>query len=180
VIRPASPTGARSAASAQDWDEIPDAQDARVPPRRFGRRWVSRAIAAVLLLFVLLVSWLAVTAPLSKSLEPIASPQITLLASDGTPIARNGAIVEAPVEVANLPDHVIQAFLAIEDRRFYGHWGVDPRAIARAAWSNLITGHTQGGSTITQQLAKFTFLRPDRSLPARRAKPSLLFGWKPG
>ena len=95
-----------------------------------GRRkrwWLVRIIAAVIMLFILLVGWLAITAPLSKSLEPIAAPQVTLLASDGTPIARSGAVVAEPVKVADLPDHVIEPFIAIEDRRFYSHWGVDPR-----------------------------------------------------
>src|SRR3546814_14441501 len=71
----------------------------------------------MLAFFIILFAWLAVTAPLSKSLEPIAPPQITLLASDGTPIARSGAEVEAPVAVAKLPPPVINAFLAIEERR---------------------------------------------------------------
>jgi penicillin-binding protein 1A len=133
--------------------------------------WAGRGALAVLAAFVLLVGWLTVTAPLSKSLEPIAPPQVTLLASDGTPIARQGAIVEAPVKVADLPPHVIQAFLAIEDRRFYTHWGIDPRGIARAAW----TGYG-GGSTITQQLAKFTFLTPEQSL-SRKAREALIALW---
>lgn len=128
------------------------------------------------LTLVLLIGWLAITAPLSKSLEPIAPPQITLLAADGTPIARNGAFVEAPVKTATLPDHVVQSFLAIEDRRFYSHWGLDARGLARAAWSNLTTGRTQGGSTITQQLAKFTFLTPERSL-TRKAREALIAFW---
>jgi hypothetical protein len=98
--------------------------------------WFTRASAGLLLLFILIVFWLAITAPLSKSLQPIAPPRITLLAWDGTPIARNGAIVDKPVEVEKLPPHVVQAFLSIEDRRFYSHWGVDPRSIARALWSN--------------------------------------------
>lgn len=139
-----------------------------------GRRkrwWAVRVIALALLLFIALVGWLAVTAPLSKSLEPIAAPQITLLASDGTPIARSGAMVDEPVEVDDLPDHVVQAFLAIEDRRFYSHWGVDPRGIARAIW----TGRG-GGSTITQQLAKFTFLTPDQTL-TRKAREALIAFW---
>jgi penicillin-binding protein 1A len=59
--------------------------------------WTGRGILAGIALFVALVGWLTVTAPLSKSLEPIAPPQVTLLASDGTPIARQGAFVEAPV-----------------------------------------------------------------------------------
>src|SRR3546814_3680491 len=57
-------------------------------------RWVGRGFAAFALLFILLVGWLAITAPLSKSLEPIAPPALTLLASDGTPNARTGAIVD--------------------------------------------------------------------------------------
>lgn len=133
--------------------------------------WIKRGLQAVLVIFVLLVAYLAVTAPLSKSLQPIAPPQITLLSSDGTPIARNGAIVAAPVSVADLPDHVIEPFLAIEDRRFYDHWGVDPRGIARAMFTGV-----GGGSTITQQLAKFTFLTPERTL-TRKAREALISFW---
>ena len=139
-----------------------------------GRRkrwWAMRILAAVAALFVLLVAWLAITAPLSKSLEPIAPPQITLLASDGTPIARNGAVVDEPVDIDTLPPHVVEAFLAIEDRRFYSHWGIDPRGIARAAFTG-----TGGGSTITQQLAKFTFLTPERTL-TRKAQEALIAFW---
>ncbi|WP_243652688.1 transglycosylase domain-containing protein [Novosphingobium sp. PhB165] len=148
-----------------------------MPPRRRSRLWwITRGIAALLLAFFLLIGWLAITAPLSKSLQPISPPQITLLAADGTPIARNGAIVAAPVEIKNLPIHVPQAFIAIEDRRFYTHWGIDPRGIARAMWSNVTGGSTQGGSTITQQLAKFTFLSPERSL-TRKAREMLIAFW---
>src|SRR5690606_19106659 len=113
---------------------------------------------------------------LSKSLQPIAPPQITLLAADGTPIARNGAIVDEPIQVEELPPHVVQAFLAIEDRRFYSHWGIDPRGVARALWSNLTGGRTQGGSTITPQLAKFTFLSPEQNL-GRRAREAFIALW---
>ena len=139
--------------------------------------WIRRGIAATLLLFILILIWLAVTAPLSKSLQPIAPPRITLLAADGTPIARNGAIVDTPVKAKKLPLHVKQAFLAIEDRRFYSHLGVDPRGLLRAAWSNASgNGMMQGGSTITQQLAKFTFLTPERSL-TRKAREMLIAFW---
>ncbi|MCJ2184483.1 penicillin-binding protein, partial [Novosphingobium sp. 1949] len=149
-----------------------------VAPRKKRSRWwwISRGVAAFLFLFILLVGWLAVTAPLSKSLQPVSPPQITLLAADGTPIARTGAIVAAPVKAADLPDHVKQAFIAIEDRRFYEHWGVDPYGIARAAWTNLTTGTTQGGSTITQQLAKFTFLTPQQTI-TRKAREALIAFW---
>lgn len=147
------------------------------PPPSRKWYWIKRGIAGFFLLMILLLIWLAVTAPLSKSLQPIAPPRITLLAADGTPIARNGAIVDRPVEAEKLPDHVKQAFLAIEDRRFYSHWGIDPRGLARAAWSNFTgNGMMQGGSTITQQLAKFTFLTPERSL-TRKAREMLISFW---
>ncbi len=142
--------------------------------------WIRRGIAAGLLLFIMILLWLAVTAPLSKSLEPIAPPRITLLAADGTPIARNGAIVDRPVKATELPLHVKQAFLAIEDRRFYSHLGIDPRGLLRATWSNATgDGMMQGGSTITQQLAKFTFLTPERSL-TRKAREMLIAFWLEG
>ena len=169
----------------EDWDSRLDRLDSALAAEekkrlRFwqrdywrGRRkrwWAGRILAGLLAL----VTWLAITAPLSKSLEPIAAPQITLLAADGTPIARNGAITDEPVVVSDLPPHVIEAFLATEDRRFYSHWGVDPRGIARAA----LTGNG-GGSTITQQLAKFTFLTPERTL-SRKAREALIALWLEG
>ena len=146
------------------------------PPQRTWRWWTPRVFGGLLAFFLVLVAWLALTAPLSKSLKPIAPPQITLLAADGTPIARMGANVEAPVQAAKLPAHVIEPFLAVEDRDFYSHWGVSPRGIARAIWGNVTSDRTQGGSTITQQLAKFTFLTPERSL-TRKAREALIAFW---
>src|SRR5690606_27760133 len=154
----------------------PEAEPDAGPGKRTRWWWIKRGLLVVLGLFLVLLAWLAVTAPLSKSLQPIVPPQLTLLAADGTPIARNGAIVDQPVDVSELPPHVVQAFLAIEDRRFYSHWGIDPRGIARAAWSNLTSGRTQGGSTITQQLAKFTFLTSEQSL-GRKGREALIALW---
>jgi len=148
-----------------------------VPPRRRTRwLWIRRGILAFVLLFIAAVAWLLLTAPLSKSLQPIAPPRITLLAADGQPIAQNGAIVDQPVEAAKLPAHVKQAFMAIEDRRFQTHWGVDPRGLARAAMNNITGGGMQGGSTITQQLAKMSFLTPERSY-TRKARELLIAFW---
>ena len=170
----------------QPWDTpaFPPATEP-TPPKRplFGKTrwwWISRMFAAFLLLLMIIILWLAFTAPLSKSLQPIAPPRITLLAWDGTPIARNGAVVDKPVKIKDLPPHLTKAFLSIEDRRFYSHWGVDPRSIGRALWSNTLgDGMTQGGSTITQQLAKFTFLTPERSL-TRKAREALIAFWLEG
>ncbi len=149
------------------------------PPPPLSRKWlwIRRGAAASFLMLIVIILWLAITAPLSKSLQPIAPPQLTLTADNGQPIARNGAVVDSPVEMKNLPPHVAQAFMAIEDRRFYSHWGVDPRGLARALWSNIFgSSMTQGGSTITQQLAKFTFLTPERSL-TRKAREMLIAFW---
>ena len=149
-----------------------------VARRRFAwTRWAIRGAAAFALLVIVAIGWLALTAPLSKSLEPPTPPSITLLASDGTPIAKRGAILAAPVDASKLPPHIVQAFLAIEDRRFYTHWGIDPRGVARAVWHNTTSdGRSQGGSTITQQLAKNAFLDSDRTF-GRKGREALIALW---
>ena len=151
------------------------------PPRRRARRpwlrWTMRGIGVGIVLLVLAIGWLLVTAPLSKSLLPPTPPSITLTAADGTPIARRGAIVGPRVDAAKLPPHVREAFIAIEDRRFYDHWGVDPRGIARALWHNTTSDErSQGASTITQQLAKNAFLDSDRTL-GRKLREALIAFW---
>ena len=149
------------------------------PPTPWRRRWqiVGWVLAALLALLMTLVAWLAVTAPLSQSLRPIVPPSISLMSADGHLIARRGAVIDKPVTMAELPPHVPQAFMAIEDRRFPTHWGVDPRGIARAMWHNLWSdGASQGGSTITQQLAKGVFLSSDRTL-GRKAREALIAVW---
>jgi hypothetical protein len=106
--------------------------------------------------------------PEERALEPLPNRAIILLDSQGQPFARRGAYKEAPVVIDALPKHVPAAFLAIEDRRFYHHIGVDFRGMARAARANAKAGRTvEGGSTITQQLAKNAFLKPERSCVAR-------------
>jgi len=149
------------------------------PRRRRGGllRWFMRAVAAGIILLVVAIGWLAITAPLSRSLKPPTPPSITLAAADGTPIARRGAIIGAPVDAKTLPAHVTQAFLAIEDRRFYSHWGVDPRGIARAFAHNVQRGGVrEGGSTITQQLAKNAFLDSDRTA-GRKLREMMIAFW---
>ncbi|MDP5280957.1 PBP1A family penicillin-binding protein [Sphingomonas sp. DG1-23] len=148
-----------------------------IPRRfRFRWRWLSWGIAGFILLFVLAVAWLALTAPLSKSLQPPAPPSITLLSAEGKPIARRGAVIAAPVDVTKLPKHVAAAFVAIEDRRFFGHMGIDPRGILRAFLHNSTSdGRSQGGSTITQQLAKNAFLTSDRTVTRKMREVMIAF-----
>jgi penicillin-binding protein 1A len=140
-------------------------------------RLVKRAIRIAAALFALAILWLVLTAPLSRSLGPVAAPSITILSAEGEPIARRGAIIGEPVDVMHLPPHVGQAFLAIEDRRFFHHVGIDPWGIGRAMWRNLRSGRVrEGGSTISQQLAKTSFLSPDRTA-IRKAQEALIALW---
>lgn len=148
--------------------------------KRDWRKWIVRGIATFLILFVLAFAWLAFTAPLSKSLQPPAPPSITLLSAEGRPIARRGAVIGTPVDVTTLPEHVTNAFIAIEDRRFYSHWGVDPRGIVRALVHNATSdARSHGGSTITQQLAKNAFLSSKRTM-SRKAQEALIAFWLEG
>ncbi|MFD1951332.1 transglycosylase domain-containing protein [Sphingomonas arantia] len=151
-----------------------------IPPRR--RRWPRwlgwrRVVGGGFLLFLVMIAWLAITAPLSKSLRPIAPPSVTLLSAGGRAIARRGAVIDKPVDVTKLPDHVGEAFMAIEDRRFRSHLGIDPQGIARAAWANVRAGGVrEGGSTITQQLAKVAFLDSDRTA-GRKLREVMIAFW---
>ncbi|KQM58928.1 MULTISPECIES: transglycosylase domain-containing protein [unclassified Sphingomonas] len=146
-------------------------------PLRWWLRWAIRGLGVFIVLLILAIGWLALTAPLSKSLEPPAPPSITLLSSEGTPIAERGANIGKPVDATKLPAHVTEAFMAIEDRRFRTHWGIDPRGIARAMWTNTAAGGVrQGASTITQQLAKNAFLDSDRTA-ARKIREVLIAFW---
>jgi penicillin-binding protein 1A len=135
--------------------------------------WLIGAAAAVVLVMVLVAS-LFWSLPLSRALEPLNNSAIVLVANDGSPIARRGSYKEAPIDVAKLPAYVPGAFIAIEDRRFYSHMGVDPKAIARAVGKNAKAGGvSEGGSTITQQLAKNAFLSSDRNL-RRKAQEAMI------
>ncbi len=93
-----------------------------------------------------------------------ASHDITILDIRGRLIARRGLTQGKLVDVKDLPTYVPNAFIAIEDRRFRDHLGIDPLGLARAAYANMMAGRVvQGGSTLTQQLAKNLFLDSDRT-----------------
>src|SRR5687768_11442144 len=98
------------------------------PPAR--RRWPWKRILLIAAgLFVLLIAWLAWTAPLGRALEPLEQPALVLLDDEGRPFARRGDLKEEPVDIVELPPHVVDAVLSTEDRRFYEHIGVDFRGL---------------------------------------------------
>lgn len=120
--------------------------------------WAVIAIAGVIV-------WVGAHLPAIQSLEiPKRPPTIQITGMDGSLIATRGEMPGANVSLKDLPPYLPRAFIAIEDRRFYSHFGVDPTGIARAAVTNLLhRGVSQGGSTLSQQLAKNLFLTQERT-----------------
>src|SRR6202163_1125837 len=112
------------------------------------------------------IVWVGAHLPAIQSLEiPKRPPTIQITGLDGSVLATRGEMAGANVALKDLPPYLPKAFIAIEDRRFYSHYGVDPIGIARAAVTNVLhRGVSQGGSTLTQQLAKNLFLTQERTL----------------
>jgi penicillin-binding protein 1A len=117
--------------------------------------------------------------PIDQLAVPKRPPNVAILASDGTLIANRGETGGRTISLGELPAYVPRAFVAIEDRRFYTHFGIDPlglgRALAVTIWRR---GHggMQGGSTLTQQLAKNLFLTQERTL-SRKIQEAILAVW---
>ena len=115
--------------------------------------------------------------PIDQLAVPKRPPNIAILASDGSLLANRGETGGRVVSIRELPPYLPRAFVAIEDRRFYSHLGVDPVGIARAVAQNVTRrGVSQGGSTLTQQLAKNLFLTPERSA-SRKIQEAILALW---
>ncbi|MBX9710483.1 MAG: penicillin-binding protein [Xanthobacteraceae bacterium] len=121
------------------------------------------------------VIWVGVHLPSIQSLEiPKRPPTIQIAGMDGSIIATRGDMPGANVSLKDLPPYLPKAFIAIEDRRFYSHFGIDPIGIARAAVTNILhRGVSQGGSTLTQQLAKNLFLTQERTLQRKLQEAEL-------
>ncbi len=108
---------------------------------------------------------------------PERKPGIMVVAADGQVIAERGSFFGDEARLSELPRYVPQAVIAIEDRRFYRHFGIDPIGLARAMLANIRAGRVvQGGSTLTQQLAKNLFLKPERTLK-RKIQEAVLAIW---
>ncbi|HET7681874.1 MAG TPA: penicillin-binding protein 1A [Xanthobacteraceae bacterium] len=124
------------------------------------------------------VAWIGAHLPPIQSLEiPKRPPSIQIVGIDGRVLATRGDGGGAAMSLKELPPYLPKAFIAIEDRRFYAHHGVDPFGIGRAALANVLRqGVSQGGSTITQQLAKNLFLTQERTL-SRKIQELMLAFW---
>ncbi|GGF03162.1 penicillin-binding protein [Stappia taiwanensis] len=115
--------------------------------------------------------------PTSEWQVPQRPPNVRIVSADGTLMANRGDTGGEAVRLEQLPPYLPQAVIAIEDRRFRSHPGLDPIGLARAMVTNLTSGRlVQGGSTLTQQLAKNLFLQPDRTLK-RKVQEAILAIW---
>jgi penicillin-binding protein 1A len=114
---------------------------------------------------------------IKKLTQQTESHTVTVVATDGSLLAKRGSTYGDELSFEEFPPHLIQAVMAIEDRRFFYHWGLDPIGLMRAMAVNISTGKVvQGGSTVTQQLAKVVFLSPERTLK-RKVQELLLSFW---
>ena len=152
---------------------------------RVARPWRVRLLLRLSAFVMILAAVLVATAMVRYTIrfpDPSAlrqreqAPFVRVLARDGSILAERGQSASA-IRIAELPPHVIHAVLAIEDRRFFDHYGLDPRGVTRAMLSNLRSArYRQGGSTLTQQLAKNLFLSSDRTFE-RKIEEVVLALW---
>lgn len=156
----AGKSGARKRAAAR-----------RKKSRRFGARLVRHSAEAGFFIFAGAIAFAAIIVHFTRDLPDTdglwrdnAHARVTLVAADGSPIMVHGQSYGAPVRLSELPLYAPRAVLAVEDRNFYHHVGVNPLSVARAVFVNMKEGEVrQGGSTLTQQLAKNLFLSSDRT-----------------
>lgn len=144
---------------------------------RHAAYWGSVAAIWVAVILGSLTTYLVSTLP-----DPMMSgldkrpPNVTVLAADGTVLAEGG-MTRGHIRLNRLPPYLIDAVIATEDRRFHDHFGVDPIGLTRALYRNYRAGAVvEGGSTITQQLAKNLFLTPARTIE-RKFQEMLLAIW---
>jgi penicillin-binding protein 1A len=133
--------------------------------------WIGIGIAAV-------VGYYALDLPdLSSLTATLRKPSISIMGADDEQIAAFGDVYGESLTLEQMPKYLPEAVLATEDRHFYSHFGLDPIGLTRAMVVNLRAGHyVQGGSTITQQLAKNLFLSPDKNVK-RKIQELLLAVW---
>ncbi len=145
---------------------------------RFGIGLGARLVGLGLVAVFAFVAWCALGLPdISAMGGGTRAGSVSVIASDGSFTAAYGDVYGGYADLGQVAPALVDAVVAIEDRRFFRHWGFDPIGLARAAIANWRAGRVvQGGSTITQQLAKLAFLTPARTLE-RKVQEMLLGFW---
>jgi penicillin-binding protein 1A len=155
------------------------------PPKPKRRNWLRPIVKWGVLLAVwgvlavtVMVLWFARDLPRPESaLDAVRRPSLTLQDRSGQIFATFGDVVGDSLRLPDMPPALPAALVAVEDRRFWHHPGIDPIGLARAAYVNIIHGRVvQGGSTLTQQVAKTLFLTNARTV-RRKVQELLLTLW---
>lgn len=158
------------------------AKEARQSKRRGVWFWISNGLSALIWVTLIAAAVLGYFAYGLPNVDDVVAttrrqPIVTVRDMEGNDIARVGALYGDAVSVDELPVALPAAVIAVEDRRFYTHFGLDVRGFTRAMVANVRAGAiVQGGSTITQQVAKNLFLTPDRTI-SRKIREALLALW---
>ncbi len=140
-------------------------------------KWLFLTFIWLVLFLSIAVTWSLLNLPETESIQISRQPSITFLDKEGRIIASYGDIYGQSIQYNDLPKNLINAVIVTEDKRFFFHPGVDLKGIMRATYVNLKAGRiVQGGSTITQQLAKNLFLTPERSF-TRKLHELILSFW---
>ena len=178
----AAPKKSKSGGTARKTGGAKPRAGAKSPARRrLGWRIAKWSVVFVLWLVVLGAGFVGYYAHDLPDTEHLTGPEtplsITVLAADGSEVATVGEMWGELVPVREMAPVLPQAVLAIEDRRFYTHGGIDAFGVIRAAWQNAVEGRVvAGGSTISQQVAKLVFLSPERTV-RRKIQEAMLAFW---
>lgn len=159
------------------WREGDSSRSNHGPTARMVARSALIGSAGFLVLLIAVFAWALADVPWDEIADGSLKPVVVLETADGKPLVSQGPFQGSYAAREDFPQHLIDAVLAREDRRFYAHFGIDLRGIARAIYANLGAGEVvQGGSTITQQLIKILYLERDRTWK-RKIQEAVIAFW---
>lgn len=142
------------------------------------RQRLIKFFLALVITFLTYIFYCFITLPdIEEAVGRTRQPSTTITAENGNEVQTFGSVYSEVVHIDELPPYVAQAIISTEDRRFYSHFGFDIVAFSRAMLTNLVhRSYVQGGSTLTQQVAKNLFLTPKKSIK-RKTQELLLAFW---
>ena len=141
------------------------------------RHLLLKFIALLVITFLIYLLYCMITLPdIHEAVNRTRQPSTTITAENGNEIATFGSVYSEVIHVNDLPQYVPDAIISTEDRRFYSHFGFDIISFTRAMLTNIFLGrYAQGGSTITQQVAKNLFLTPNKNIKRKTQELMLAF-----